>query len=980
MSGVSFSDTLRAAQLDGALAFSTVFTETQELISGSAIAGVGGLLQAIEENSAIQNAYAALDQSNAAWNTAIEYEENNHFSAADAATVQSTQDAVDAALQDQAAPLVSTANSAVTAANGASDGSSAATAVKNAAAKNLQAAQALASGDSDTGRTLADQAVSQANSALSAAESHVASLQSQLSSVQGQISSIESTPGFPASVQANPAAWALYQSLLTTRTSLQQDISEAQNVLVAAEQVKSAALETRALAYSPIAIIDGETPTVYDLENGYTVATWGDTGYWTLIDENGEGIIVSPDGQVDPLNGDGEGWQFSNTSTFVLGDETKITVTPGSGGASVSIYRGDEMLLLEDLASGTVPSVTGPDKGGRVTDQEQNDGHIFMIGGDASSWTNGGLTLGDEAGREQVATTDIENELALDPTDVAIPDELRTFLEENGFDFTLYDLDGDGKMNATELSAATLFVVQLVSSFSDTYQSILDATAEGVEALFELNLFLENLLKEVNDEQEERERLNAEETALLDQLLQRLESAFETLNSGEFQLSGPSSLSAILSGLSELQVDTAGPSLPPELSAIIGQIQTGAPPDEVTSQIISALESLGIGPAQGDPDFLAAQIENRLTSIAEGNIPSGQLGFVVGELGVLLARAAGAGSLSSAGQGAITQEIQALLESRLGGVLPAGELNDLVQKIAGEVAGAAASGEISLGALAESIAGLLGGVATEGGLTGDAITTLSRQIAAFLPQLLTAGALPSGGLLAFVQALVTAVSKGPEGTETGGDTSGVDSGSGSAFRRAAKLLSGFGQTLNQEILSQFEGQTGTVDETGSATDTGQEPGGFFGSFFGGPTTSTQSESLFSQFISSLGDEEASKTGLLASILANFATDPELRAKLEQYQSDTMKLQEDLLRQAENVYARAETTLKQFFELITSNDLISKAIFTEDMAEADYDMFMEKMNALYHNWGLDWGDTDTDLKDPQVEAQIVNKAVQSGTMI
>jgi hypothetical protein len=45
------------------------------------------------------------------------------------------------------------------------------------------------------------------------------------------------------------------------------------------------------------------------------------------------------------------------------------------------------------------------------------------------------------------------------------------------------------------------------------------------------------------------------------------------------------------------------------------------------------------------------------------------------------------------------------------------------------------------------------------------------------------------------------------------------------------------------------------------------------------------------------------------------------------------------------------------------------------------MFIGKMNDLYRSWGIEWGGSeDGGPRTPEVEAQLVNKAVSSGMMI
>lgn len=941
MSGVSFNDNLRAAQLDGALAFNSVFAETQELISSSALSGLSGLREAMGQSGDIAEAFRQLEQVRDDLNSAISAETNNRFSIASLRRDnQAVITAVDDSLKSQTSGVIVSANSAVSAANNANNGSGAASATQNAATVNEEAALALADGDSEQGRTKAGIAVTLSQQAVTSAQLELTAAIVQRDTAQVALN--DANAALQAAQEATPQDPVLIATLTATRDAAQAvlnakqvAVGSAQAVLGAAQETLSASQATLTLANSPIALIDSETPTVYDLENGYSVSTWGDSGYWTLIDENGEGIIVSPDGEVDPLDGSGEGWQFSHTSTFVLPDETKITVTPGAE-ATVRVSRGDATLQISELASGQIPEVKGPRKGGRGGDQAQNDGHIFTTTGPGSSWKNGNNLLGDAGNREQVATTALQNELKLDPLDVEIPEELRSFLEENGFDFQANDYDGDGKLNAAELTVAAEFVTGVVGTFSATHQAVLTATAEGVEALFELNLFLEGLLREVDDKQEDRKQLAAEEANLANAILERLNAAFAGLENvpvASFQ--APASPPA------------ATTALPPALEEILGQI-SGASPEQLSSNIVTALGQAGVG-SPTEPGLLSSQIEDRLAGLAQVGASDGRFASLVGELGVLLARAAGGGELTNTARGALNQQITDLLESRLGGALPPGAIAELAQQISGVLAQAAGDGDISLAGVTDQVAGLLGSAAAQGGLTGAAIATLSRQVAAFLPQVVAGGALPNGGLIAFVQALVTAVERGgPEGSSAGSEP-GVAGGDGNALRRAGRLISGF--SLNPRIGS--EPMPASSVERDAPIDVPDTPGDFL---FGGGNT--------------------------RDIIANLKTDGDVLEQVQRNLDAAIKSQGDLLGQAKNLFAKAQETVENFFSLISDNQLLQEIVFAEDLSEADNEMFMEKMNALYRNWGIEWGSSGEGggLLTPEVETQLVNKAVTSGTMI
>ena len=953
MSGISTSDYTNIAQLDGALAFNFILNETQELISSSALSGLKGLREAMGTGGQIAEAFRQLEQVTKDLGAAVEAENKNQFSAGNSTTALAVATAVDNSLKSQTSGVVTSANAAVSVANVSDNGGSAAAKAKDAADLNRQAADDLAAGDSQAGRSKANSAAVKAGEAVSAAGDELAAAKSQRDTAQDQVNGLDAQ--LQAAQNANPPNPALIASLTADRNAAevalnaaQQTVNRAQALLTAAQTVQTAADATLALANSPIALIDSETPTAYDLENGFTLSTWGSSGYWTLIDENGEGIIVSPDGQVDPLDGSGEGWQFFNVSTFVLPDGAKITVTPGSS-ASLQVTRGNALLELDDLGPGAVPSVVGPKKGGRAADQGQNDGHIFTTSGAGSQWQNGSNTLGVAGNREQVATSPIANELRLDALDVQIPEGLRAYLEKIGFDFTANDYDGDGKLNAQELALAADSVARSTESFSAMHRAVLAATAEGVEALLELNLFLENLMRGVDDAQQDRKSLSSEEAAVADSILERLNAAF----------AGLGAIPSPALAQSASQPGNQAQNLPSELATIIDQASSLSP-GQVAARVVSALGQLGTGPVLA-PDQLAEKVAARLAGLAAGGPRADEFGNLIGELGVLLAQASGSGELGNAVRGALTRQIAELLEARLGGALPPGAIGELAQQISGVLAQAAGDGDISLAGVSEKIAGLLGAAAAQGGLTGDTIATLSRQLAAFLPRILADAALPNGGLIAFIQGFVTAVAKGGDAaanSETGSGAAG--DASGNALRRAGRLISGYSlnpriEAFAQALNEQAQEATGPKVSGAAAGGGSSLLGGLGGTLLGG--------------------------GDVREILGNLKTDAEVLEQVQRNLDAATRSQGELLGQAENVFVRAQEAVERFFLLISDNQLLREIVFAEDLSEADSEVFMEKMNALYRNWGIEWGSTDEGgPRTPEVEAQLVNKAISSGMMI
>ncbi|MDF2377658.1 MAG: hypothetical protein P1U81_15575, partial [Verrucomicrobiales bacterium] len=404
--------------------------------------------------------------------------------------------------------------------------------------------------------------------------------------------------------------------------------------------------------------------------------------------------------------------------------------------------------------------------------------------------------------------------------------------------------------------------------------------------------------------------------------------------------------------------------LPPELAAIIGEA-SGLGPAEVASRLVSALGQSGVRP-ETETDLLAEQIAARLTGLAKGGLEAGESGNLIGELAVLLSRAAGSGELGNAVRGAMAGQIADLLESRLGGALSPGTVGELAGQISGILAMAALDGDISMGSLSGKVAGLLGSVAGEAGLTGDAVAATSREAAAFLPRILAAGALPNGGLVAFIPALVTAISEGKGAAGAGEVAQNTDGDiSVNALRRAGRLISGFSLNPRAESLAQaFKEQPS--EAAGVSGGAGAPPAAI-----GGPDPGP---------VASPGDIFFGSSDIL-EIIENLETDEELLERVRRNLDAATQSQRELLGQAENVFVMARETVEKFFSLVSDSQLLQEVVFADDLSEVDKEMFIGKMNDLYRSWGIEWGGSeDGGPRTPEVEAQLVNKAVSSGMMI
>jgi hypothetical protein len=257
-------------------------------------------------------------------------------------------------------------------------------------------------------------------------------------------------------------------------------------------------------------------------------------------------------------------------------------------------------------------------------------------------------------------------------------------------------------------------------------------------------------------------------------------------------------------------------------------------------------------------------------------------------------------------------------------------------------------------------------VAGEAGLTGDAVAATSREAAAFLPRILAAGALPNGGLIAFIPALVTAISEGKGAAGAGEAAQNSDADiSGNALRRAGRLISGFSLNPRAESLAQaFKEQPS--EAAGVSGAAGAPPAAI-----GGPGPGS---------FASPGDIFFGSSDIL-EIIENLETDEELLERVRRNLDAATRSQGELLGQAENVFVMARETVEKFFSLVSDSQLLQEVVFADDLSEVDKEMFIGKMNDLYRSWGIEWGGSeDGGPRTPEVEAQLVNKAVSSGMMI
>ncbi len=505
----------RAGALDGSLAYASIYEQHRTLINQTAAGSLRGLEQMLEQTGIYGAAINTLKEASDKIYTANDLAFKDPFGAASGSLQSQHNTATINGLRTQAAPYATTAQGIQSTAQNAVNGTVSTNAERGHADRVKQAADELSTlgtgylinqGDPGASRHHATQARTNATNARNDAQALWNTLNAQ-----------------------NPKPTDRLQATQAVINAAQDVINHANSVL---DFVNN----------TPISIIRSHSPTTHDLGDGYSLSTWGNSGYWTLTGPDSEGILVRPDGSVDPLKG-GAGWQFQNTSSFVLPNQTKITVTPGSPG-NLEVTRGIHDFSINNIRLNNSPSVTGYNsRNGRDLDRGSNDGHILNMRGNASAWVNGGSwvqgsqtvsggnLLGDTGSREIIATSPISNELRLDPTDVDISAEMTAFLRDGGF--TDYDYDGDGKLNNLELTQVAIETANFIKSIQDSYQQALSRLVQANQALNELNTIIEEMQKQT--ERDSESRLNDAITAKtqLEAIERRLVAALQLLQSND---------------------------------------------------------------------------------------------------------------------------------------------------------------------------------------------------------------------------------------------------------------------------------------------------------------------------------------------------------------------------------------------------------------------------------------------------------------
>jgi hypothetical protein len=894
------------------LSFQAALVDQQDLAIKTATSGLQGLLASMDETGMYQSLMTGFSQSVELVGQAGTKAAEKPFKAATSAQVTAQTNATNTSYDTRIDGFTSGLNSARTQAVNARNGTDAGTAERTAGDKVVSAADSLIALRNAMDATVPD--TSQAAAVVTEAQT---------------------------ARDAAHAAWVAAPA--------GERKAEAQAVLDAAENVLAQAKTLKAFSESSLTKIQGKTPTVHDLGDGYTMATWGNSGVTTILGPDGKGILINHDGTVDNIGMTDQGWKFNNTSSFVLPNDTKITFAPGTP-ASVLVTRGNHMFEIDNLRAGQNPN-TGPYKadGGRKEDKKQNDGHIYVINGSTtSSWkTLGGNVLGDGSTREVVATSPINNEHKLDPTDIALTPQLKTFIESLGI--TLEDYDSDGKYNDEELFGLAQIIQRAVDAMQEAFAASLLRIAQATGALMELTTFLEKIRAEGEAKDGDKQSLNAEDAAVLADIERRLVSAFNALKgakAAESDIVNPNAqqtpaitqppvqpsdngqnnssnvsnensalqrLSRLLSGFSSIEIPdvptTEDPlkTLPPEVLNLAQALEDlkdvlvgrGLVDDSLATGQLPPLKDLSIGLE----NFLNALAANR--DIVALGLPPTQDG----------------------------QYFQGLFSDLSISVLTQQELSEL----------------------APSLLGLVGAFAELGQFQdADLPPSISGQPAPAAPGALRQESRLAENLRLVLQGLASLSTPGFDQSAPGqvrADLEGRADGE-------------FDAQIRRELPTPEEIRKGLEMFLSALATLG---------LFAPPAPVT---------VPSGGADGGSAFGAIrdsiATITSNFYTDPELLARLNEHLQHALKVHSEQLSRASTLFSDAQEAVRDFVTLIKQEGLVTDVVLDDMLSDQQQDKFADKMKELQKQWGVDWGDSTPST--PSEEVNLVSKLVQSGTMV
>lgn len=989
MTPISINDTVKAGALDATLAFSVVFEEHRLLVSQSVSSGFKGLINSLDSLSSYSRTVESLQDAINGLNDAYLYAISNPVVQNGTTANTSTLTAVNSGLNTQAAPLTTSANNAITAAtnalNACGSGTperTAAQAVKTAAEKIKSAVDLIRAGDAINGFALAQQALTDANAAktqaqlaLNNATSAQTAANSQLSSANAQLAAaLAANPQVPANIAAAQLAVSNANAAVAAAN---ERVSDAQAVVNAATTTVNAAQAVIDFRAEPIAQIKLTTEQkCYELGDGYSLTTWGTTGYATLTGLDGKGVLIQPDGSVDPLDGSGNGWKFSHTSTFVLPNETKITITPNVNGATFSVIRGRNHLELTNVKANATPSgVITQD--GRRYDQTTIDGYRIDMDTGTDRWKLGVNVLGDTGSREQVAQSASNNQFLMDASDIPIPAELASFLDEIEFDITAYDLDGDGKLNEEEFYQISTILNTMVVEAQQSFANILMETTKASEALVELNRFLEGLQQQGQSLEDGQEEATSEEKDLLASIQRRLETALTNLQALQGGAGGASANDArtLLANLVKAskgeEFETTGNAPLPKFStSLLPQNEPAAPEGTggAADPVSQAFKRAGFllsgltGGYQIDESLfpgaptlpsISAEDVALLASLAAYGLPLSAVDAqaLLTLVGKLQAELANGGLATLNGEGLqILESVKAALAS-VGLVELTDEnsqfLADLAAQLRGLNIGLAESFELE-----ELLARLRRGPApTESSSPAVGLSTDVRKLTIADVQRLES-------ILARLQDLELGLSPDDQRRlETlqrllTGDLQSESSASAGGGTFGARVLTRADVQLFVELMAKLRGE---------------DPDVVLSSLVGAGLPAAPGNPFLQNT-----NNNATQTAL-----GNLETDPELLDRLKENVGKTLKMYNEQLFRARALFQEAQESVQKFVLLVQEDDAIKEIVTDDKLSDEEQENFADRMRSLHQKWGMDWG-SDTGASTD--ESKLAAKVAQSGMMI
>lgn len=979
------TDQLRS--LDPTLGFSLTIQEHHDLMIQSTGASISGILKSLESTEGYAQSIQKFNKIVDSLREGIAEAKRLSYRDATAQEVQGHKDAVMAdfyAVVDQAKSPISGWKSQIST-------------LRN----NLNYSDSRAVADQLTNAVNAYQtALNQArNGNPNSLQSAVNQLSSARQAVQSRYSTVSSQ--LTNALNADPQDSALITSLSAERNRLDSLRSVASSIVNRADSDAAEIL-------SPSNEMYFKTPTVYAIASEYTLATWGNSGSFTVVDKNGNGLRIHSSGDVDIIgNPDGE-WKVSGKTSFIFAGDLKVTLNPGSPARILAIL-GNQVLRINDMknppAADANPSPYG--LGGRKLDANNSDGQVIQFKKDNPSdaqarWissASGSLrVLGDGNTREVLATGQ-NTEARVDGVDIEIPEELTSYFAE--LELTVPDMDGDGRLNELEIQQLSFILDEVMRLYQDMHAASLLRVAEANAALMELTDFMAKLQSHQDDEHSEDMEMSAAEREELRTIEDRLNKAIQAMNVEEQSLQSigqaalrnaslnqtvsgtatspsgestqvPSGASVIVDG-GDARFSRASRLLGTSLQAqnlLVALQASSSNPTEALKSLEGVMSWLGMGQGEITPAQVQAGLELLIELAGSEGASEESLAALNGFLAFVATQGEGLSFSVSAG---LLQQLQALglSESEIASLTAALVKADI--SLDGSVPAV-----LSEAGLTSLFAMLQGAPSAQ---RGEVLGKLNAFLGA-VNSLENAEFKAAFGAWPNVQGNANVQDAWNQFATSLGSLPGTagfvpqawlgQSVSAGAYQSGFDLLKGLSQIGQQSSAIQAGGDTQARDLALGMLGTWTSGSGAVGSLgllgWIDPSATSVTDEV-----------EQARQGALHTIFSNIVTPEQLLRRLEQNLNQATEFYKIQMREAENLFVRSQDVVKEFFAIIKRDDLGKDVIKSDVLSDEQQAAFERKMAEFRKELGIDWGSSET-AGDPAQESKRVSRMMQSGMMV